>query len=78
MTLPEGSKDIILYCDVWRVGFSGVLQQNGKVVAYAFTKLKGTWEKLSNSLSRISGSRIFLKNMGTLHGHCSCVYVYRP
>ena len=40
LTLPEGTKDFIVYCDASRVGLGFVLMQHGKVVAYASRQLK--------------------------------------
>ena len=35
LTLPEATQGFVVYCDASRVGFSCVLMQNGKVIAYA-------------------------------------------
>ena len=40
LTLPEGTKGFVMYCDASRVGLGGVLMQYGLVVAYASRKLK--------------------------------------
>lgn len=40
LTLPEGTQGSIIYCDAFRVGLGCVLIKNGKVIAYASTKLK--------------------------------------
>ena len=40
LTLPEGTKDFVVYCDASRVGLRCVLMQHGKVIAYASRKLK--------------------------------------
>ena len=40
LTLPEGTKSFIVYCDTSRVGFVCVLMQHEKVIAYAFRQLK--------------------------------------
>ena len=40
LTLPEGTKGFVVYCDTSRVGLRCVLMQHGKVVAYASKKLK--------------------------------------
>ena len=40
LTLPEGTKVFMIYCDVSRVGLGCVLMQHGKVVAYASRQLK--------------------------------------
>ena len=40
LTLPEGIKGFVVYCDVSRVGLGCVLLQHGKVIAYASRKLK--------------------------------------
>ncbi|WMV46137.1 hypothetical protein MTR67_039522 [Solanum verrucosum] len=34
LTLPEGTDGFVVYCDASRVGFSCVLMQHGKVIAY--------------------------------------------
>ena len=39
LTLPEGTKGFLVYCDASRVGLGRVLMQNGKVVAYSSRKL---------------------------------------
>ena len=40
LTLPEGIKNFGVYCDSSRVGLGCVLIQHGKVIAYAYRKLK--------------------------------------
>ena len=40
LTLPEGTKGFVVYCDASLVGLGCVLMQNGKVIAYASRKLK--------------------------------------
>ncbi|GJY03762.1 putative reverse transcriptase domain-containing protein [Tanacetum coccineum] len=40
LTLPEGSKDFIVYCDALIKGFGAVLTQREKVIAYASRQLK--------------------------------------
>ena len=40
LTLPEGTKSFIVYCDESRVGLRCVLVQHGKVVAYVSRQLK--------------------------------------
>ncbi len=40
LTLPEGSKVFLVYCDASRVGLGCVLMKHAKVVAYAPRKLK--------------------------------------
>ncbi|KAH0784113.1 hypothetical protein KY290_003711 [Solanum tuberosum] len=40
LTLPEGTKGFVVYCDASRVGLGCVLMQNGKVIAYASRQLK--------------------------------------
>ena len=40
VTLPEGTKVFVVYCDASRVGLVCVLMQHGKVGAYAFRQLK--------------------------------------
>ena len=35
LTLPEGTKDFVVYCDASRVGLGCVLMQHRKVIAYA-------------------------------------------
>ena len=39
LTLPEGHKGFVVYCDSSLVGLGCVLMQHGKVVAYASGKL---------------------------------------
>ncbi|GJY90261.1 putative reverse transcriptase domain-containing protein [Tanacetum coccineum] len=39
-TLPDGSKDFVVYCDASGIGLDCVLMQRGKVIAYAFRQLK--------------------------------------
>ncbi|GKA18487.1 putative reverse transcriptase domain-containing protein, partial [Tanacetum coccineum] len=39
-TLPDGSEDFVVYCDVFRLGLGCVLMQRGKVIAYASRQLK--------------------------------------
>ena len=50
LTLSEGTKGFMVYCDASRVGLGCVLMQHGKVVAYASRQLK-VHEKKSNSKS---------------------------
>ena len=40
LTLSKCGENYTLYCDASRVGFSCVLMQGGKVIAYAFRQLK--------------------------------------
>ncbi|GJZ24513.1 putative reverse transcriptase domain-containing protein [Tanacetum coccineum] len=40
LTLPEGSKDFIAYCDASKKGLGAVLMQREKVIAYASCQLK--------------------------------------
>ncbi|KAH0784229.1 hypothetical protein KY290_003827 [Solanum tuberosum] len=40
LTLPEGTKGFVVYCDASRVGLGCVLMQHGKVIAYASRQLK--------------------------------------
>ena len=40
LTLPEGTKESVVYCEEYRVGLGCVLMQHGNVVAYAFRKRK--------------------------------------
>ena len=40
LTLPEGTKGFVVYCDVSLVGLGCVLMQHGKVIAYPSKKLK--------------------------------------
>jgi ribonuclease HI len=40
LTLPDASKDFVVYCDASRQGLGCVLMQGGKVVAYASQQLR--------------------------------------
>ena len=40
LTLPEGMRGFVVYCDAYRVGLVCVLTQNGKVIAYASRQFK--------------------------------------
>ena len=40
LTLPEGTKGFVVYCDASRGGLGFVLMQNSTVIAYASRKLK--------------------------------------
>ena len=40
LILPSGDEGYNVFCDVSRVGLSGVLMQNGEVIAYASQPLK--------------------------------------
>ncbi|GJS29541.1 putative reverse transcriptase domain-containing protein [Tanacetum coccineum] len=40
LSLPEGSKDFVVYCDASNQGFGYVLMQRSKVIAYASWQLK--------------------------------------
>jgi ribonuclease HI len=40
LTLPDASKDFVVYCDASRQGLGCVLMQGGKVVAYASRQLR--------------------------------------
>ena len=40
LTLPEGTKGFIVYCDASRVILGCVLMKHGKVIAYASRQLK--------------------------------------
>nr|GEV87548.1 retrotransposon protein, putative, Ty3-gypsy subclass [Tanacetum cinerariifolium] len=39
-SLPDGSNDFVMYCDMSKKGFGCVLMQRGKVIAYASRQLK--------------------------------------
>jgi hypothetical protein len=38
--LPKSDEPFVVYCDVSKLGFGGVLMQDGKVVAYASRQLR--------------------------------------
>ncbi|WMV58005.1 hypothetical protein MTR67_051390, partial [Solanum verrucosum] len=40
LTLPQGRKGFVVYCDASRVKLGFVLMQNGEVIAYASKQLK--------------------------------------
>ena len=40
LTLPDGLKGFVVYCDASRIGLGCVLMQRGKVIAYASRQLK--------------------------------------
>ena len=40
LTLPEGTKVFVVYCDASRVGLGCVLMQHGNVITYASRKLR--------------------------------------
>ncbi|GKC09572.1 putative reverse transcriptase domain-containing protein [Tanacetum coccineum] len=40
LSLPEGSKDFVVYCDASLKGFGAILMQREKVIAYASRKLR--------------------------------------
>ena len=40
LTLSEGTKGFIVYCDASQVGLGCVLMQHGKVIAYAYRQVK--------------------------------------
>ena len=40
LTLPEGKKGFVVYCDASRVGLGCVIMQHRKVIIYASRKLK--------------------------------------
>ena len=40
LTLPEGTKGFVMYCDTSRVGLGCLLMKNRKVIAYVSRKLK--------------------------------------
>ena len=40
LTLPEGTKGLVVYCNASRVGLGCALMKNGKVIAYASRQLK--------------------------------------
>ena len=40
LTLSEGTKGFVVYCDASRVGLGCVLMKHGKVIAYASRQLK--------------------------------------
>ena len=40
LTLPEGTKGFVVYCDASRVGLGCVLIKHGKVIAYASRQFK--------------------------------------
>ena len=39
MTLPEGTKGFVVYCDTSRLGLDCILMKHGKVVTHAFRQL---------------------------------------
>ena len=40
LTLLEGTNSFVVYCDAYRIGLSCFLMKHGKVIAYAYRKLK--------------------------------------
>ena len=40
LSLPEGTKDFVVYCDASNQGLGCVLMQRGRVIAYASRQLK--------------------------------------
>ncbi|KAF3636306.1 hypothetical protein FXO38_24273 [Capsicum annuum] len=64
LTLMEGTKGFVVYCDASRVGLGRILMQHGKVVAYASRQLKdydmslhyhsGKANMVADALSRLS------------------------
>ena len=40
LTLSEGTKGFVVYCDASRVGLGCVIMQHGKMIAYASRQLK--------------------------------------
>ncbi|GJV25505.1 putative reverse transcriptase domain-containing protein [Tanacetum coccineum] len=45
LSLPDGSEEIVVYCDASNQGFGCVLMQRGKVIAYASWQLKNHEKK---------------------------------
>jgi ribonuclease HI len=40
LSLPDGTDDLVVYCDASNLGLGCVLMQRGKVIAYASRQLK--------------------------------------
>nr|GEZ97898.1 putative reverse transcriptase domain-containing protein [Tanacetum cinerariifolium] len=48
LSLPEGSKDFVVYCDAYLRGFGAVLIQRENVIAYASRRLRKNEENYTN------------------------------
>ncbi|GJS72705.1 putative reverse transcriptase domain-containing protein [Tanacetum coccineum] len=76
LTLPEGTKDFVVYCDASLKGYGVVLMQREKVIAYASRQLKVHKENLGRLIKQIFelrpdgtrcfGNRIWLPRFGGL------------
>ncbi|GJR06810.1 putative reverse transcriptase domain-containing protein [Tanacetum coccineum] len=76
LTLPEGTKDFVVYCDASLKGYGVVLMQREKVIAYASRQLKVHKENLGRLIKQIFelrpdgtrcfGNRIWLPRLGGL------------
>nr|GEW47949.1 putative reverse transcriptase domain-containing protein [Tanacetum cinerariifolium] len=62
LALPEGSKDIMVYCDASHKGLGAILMQREKVIAYASQQLK-ILEKNYTTHDLELGSLVFALNM---------------
>ena len=63
LTLPEGTKGYVVYCDASRVGLWCVLKQHKKVIAYALVNLRYMSETIP-LMTLIYRSWCFLKKFG--------------
>ena len=77
LTLPEGTKGFVVYCDASRVGFGCVLTQHCKVIAYASRQLK-VREKNYPTHDLELAAVVFAFKYGGIIFLVTCGCVYKP
>ncbi|GKD93739.1 putative reverse transcriptase domain-containing protein [Tanacetum coccineum] len=78
LSLPDGSEEIVVYCDASNQGFGCVLMQRGKVIAYASWQLKNHKKKHTTHDLEIGVVVFALKTWRHyLYGTKSVIYMER-
>jgi hypothetical protein len=77
LTLPDASKDFVVYCDASRQGLDCVLMQGGKVVAYASRQLRKHEENYPYTRPRASPCHSHLEDMEALSDGKQVRHLYR-
>ena len=71
LTLLEGTKGFVVYCDTSRVGLGCVIIQHGKVIAYASRQLKVHERNYPTHFLELAALVFTLKNMEALLVQCT-------
>ena len=78
LTLAEGTKGFVVYCDASRVGLGCVLMQHGKVIAYAIRQLKVHERNYPTHDLELASVVFYFKIWRLYFVWGSCWLLYRP